>query len=89
MKAQSSVWLEIATDDLDAVEHCFSGKNYLWALFMCQQSVEKCIKALYFEKIGETPPRKHDLISLAGTANILNELDDNSRSITPPFNILH
>ncbi|MBP7331392.1 MAG: HEPN domain protein [Firmicutes bacterium ADurb.Bin373] len=73
MRAQSSVWIDIADDDLDAAEHCLQGKRFLWAMFMCQQAVEKAIKAVYFEKTGETPPKKHDLISLAGSAGILEE----------------
>jgi len=89
LKAQSSVWLEIATDDIDAAEHCFNGKNYLWALFMCQQAVEKAIKAYYFEKTGEIPPKKHDLISLAGAANILNEIDDKSQDLLRRLSIYY
>ncbi|WP_027364685.1 HEPN domain-containing protein [Desulfotruncus alcoholivorax] len=73
MRAQTSVWIGIAEDDLEAAEHCYEGKRYLWAMFMCQQAVEKALKAVYFEKTGLTPPKKHDLISLAGTANILDQ----------------
>lgn len=29
MRAQSSVWIGIADDDLEAAEHCFEGKRYL------------------------------------------------------------
>lgn len=89
MKAQSSAWLEIAADDLDAAEHCFNGQNYLWALFMCQQAVEKSIKALYFEKTGSTPPKKHDLISLAGAADILNDLDDPTKDLFRRLSIFY
>jgi len=81
LKSQSAVWLEIAADDLDAAKHCFNGQNYLWALFMCQQAVEKAIKALYFEKNGSTPPKKHDLISLAGAADILNDLNEPTKDL--------
>lgn len=58
MRAQTSVWITIAYDDIDAAEHCFQGKRYLWSMFMCQQAVEKAIKAVYFEKTGQSSPKK-------------------------------
>lgn len=51
----------------------------LWAMFMCQQAVEKALKAVIFEKTGQTPPRKHDLISLAGDAGLLPGLDQEAK----------
>jgi len=81
MRPQASVWLEIAEDDLSTAEHCFKGNRYLWAMFMCQQAAEKAIKAVYVEQTGETPPRKHDLVSLAGSAGILAECDENRRDL--------
>ncbi|WP_245779703.1 HEPN domain-containing protein [Desulfoscipio geothermicus] len=56
---------------------------------MCQQAVEKAIKALYFEKTGDTPPKKHDLISLAGAANILNALDDKTQDLLRRLSIYY
>lgn len=81
MRAQSSVWIGIAEDDLEAAENCMQGKQYLWAMFMCQQSVEKAIKAVYFENTGLTPPKKHDLISLAGAASILDQCTRETRDL--------
>lgn len=81
MRAQSAVWLDIAGDDLEAAEHCLSGKQYLWSLFMCQQAVEKAIKAIYFEKTGKIPPKKHDLIALAGAADILDGCSNDTKDL--------
>lgn len=81
MRAQSAIWMEIAEDDIEAAEHCFHGNRYLWVMFMCQQATEKAIKAVYFEKTGETPPKKHDLISLAGAAGILDECTKEKRNL--------
>lgn len=81
MRAQSAVWLDIAEDDLEAAEHCFWGKQYLWSLFMCQQALEKAIKAVCFDKNGKTPPKKHDLIALAGAAGILDDCSDDMRDL--------
>lgn len=81
MRAQSAVWMEIAEDDIEAAEHCFHGNRWLWVMFMCQQAIEKAIKAIYFENTGETPPKKHDLISLAGAAGILDECTKEMRDL--------
>lgn len=81
MRAQSSVWIGIADDDLEAAEHCLDGKQYLWTMFMCQQAVEKAIKAVYFENAGLTPPKMHDLVSLAGAADILDHCTKEMRDL--------
>lgn len=81
MRTQASVWIDIAYDDLDAAEHCFQGDRFLWAMFMCQQAVEKAIKAVYFEKTGLTPPKKHDLVSLAGSAGLLEKCTKELRDL--------
>ena len=81
MRTQSSVWISIADDDLEAAEHFYQGQQYLWAMFMCQQALEKSIKALYFEMTGETPPKKHDLIALAGITGVLEECPKDMRDL--------
>lgn len=81
MRAQSSVWMDIADDDLEAAEHCFIGKRFLWSMFMCQQAVEKAIKAVHYENTGMTPPKKHDLISLAGSAGILDQCAKDTKDL--------
>lgn len=39
-------------------------------LFCCQQAVEKALKAVIVRKMGELPPRIHNLLRLAETAGI-------------------
>ncbi|MGQ9558529.1 MAG: HEPN domain-containing protein [Desulfurispora sp.] len=41
--------------------------------------MEKILKALYFEQVGETPPRKHDLIALARKIGLLELIDEADR----------
>ena len=81
MRAQSAVWLDIAEDDIETAEYCYQGKRYLWSLFMCQQAVEKAIKAVFLEKTEKTPPKKHDLIALAGAAGILGDCSENTQDL--------
>ncbi len=44
--------------------------RYLYVTFMCQQSVEKMLKAIYVHKKNEIPPRTHNLLYLVDAMQI-------------------
>jgi HEPN domain-containing protein len=69
-------WLKIAEDDLSAAEWNLQGNQYLWCIFMCQQAIEKTLKAIYQFKTHKIPPFKHDLIFLAKNADIIDECSE-------------
>lgn len=75
MKLKTENWLNIAKDDYEVAGQLFENKKYLYCLFFCQQTIEKAIKAVYYERNEETPPRKHNLTSLAEDTGILDELE--------------
>jgi HEPN domain-containing protein len=70
------IWLNIAEEDLQAAQWSFKGDQFLWTVFMCQQCIEKTIKAIYIYKKGDHAPRKHDLLSLAKSADLFESLND-------------
>jgi len=76
MEAKTKAWLDTAREDLNTAIYNFKGKHYLWAMFLCQQALEKAFKAVYFEQAGEVPPRKHDLVVLANLTNLASECDE-------------
>ncbi len=49
----------------------------IYAIFMCQQSLEKCFKALLAYEDKEIIPI-HNLRRLAELANVIHELDDSA-----------
>ncbi|MDN5348314.1 MAG: hypothetical protein PWP65_1878 [Clostridia bacterium] len=77
MRPQAEAWLKIAAEDLDTAKYNFEGKKYLWAIFLCQQALEKAFKAVYFERFEQVPPRKHDLVALAKACGLIGECDEN------------
>jgi len=81
LKDHSLEWAKIAEDDLGTAQYCFEGRRFLWALFMCQQAIEKILKAIYTKNTGEIPPKKHDLIALAGIAEILKDCSKDKRDL--------
>ena len=58
-------WLDISQYDLDTAKATFQSARYLHTAFMCQQAVEKMLKAVFLSlSCGEEPPRTHNLLFL-------------------------
>lgn len=79
------VWVEIAEEDLDTAICCFENKKLLWSVVMCQQAIEKILKALYVKNFTEIPEKTHNLVKLAQDTGIINDSND---EITVFFNKL-
>ncbi len=71
-------WIFISDEDLEVAELCFANAKYLHCAFMCQQSVEKSLKA-YITACGEYPYPIHDLYALATDAEIWDMLTAEQR----------
>lgn len=83
------IWLNIAEEDLIAAEWSYKGDQFLWTVFMCQQCIEKALKAIYIYKTKEMPPKKHDLIYLAQIIDVLNDLDDVTKQLLRYLNVYY
>jgi HEPN domain-containing protein len=58
-------WLSLAQYDLATAEAMLQTGRFLYVGFMCQQAMEKLLKACYVKKHGSTPPYTHNLLRLA------------------------
>ena len=56
-----SQWLAQAKYDLSSAEVMLKARKYLYVAFMCQQSMEKILKAIIQKRKNETPPYTHKL----------------------------
>lgn len=83
------IWIGIAEDDLSAAEWNFQGDRFLWAVFMCQQCIEKALKAIYIYKNNKDAPKKHDLIVLSNEAGIFDELSDENKKFFRYLNVYY
>ena len=63
-------WLEVAVHDLETADSLFRTGKYDYCLFLCHLSLEKLLKALVVHAIREHPPLTHNLLYLAGKANL-------------------
>lgn len=68
-------WLDRVVYDMDTAKAMVQTGRLIYAIFMCQQSLEKCFKALLAYQEREIIPI-HNLRRLAELANIIEELDD-------------
>jgi HEPN domain-containing protein len=60
-KEKVEYWLDIADYDLETAKSMLKSDRYLYVVFMCQQAIEKVIKAVYIHIRDEEPPRSHNL----------------------------
>jgi HEPN domain-containing protein len=73
-------WLELAREDLTSAKVMLEAKHYTWCAFICQQALEKLLKAGYVKKEKRIPPYIHklerlvELLSLKPPQDLLEAL---------------
>jgi len=55
-------WLDIADYDINTARSLQKNRRYLYTVFMCQQAVEKLLKAIHLHKFAKESPRSHNLV---------------------------
>ncbi len=75
MKKEAEEWLKKGEEDFKTAEINFKNKRYDAAAFFVQQSVEKALKALEIEKLGNFD-KTHDLYFLGKKLKLPQELLD-------------
>lgn len=63
MKEEVERWFKLAKDDLNSARTNFDNEVYYVSVFLCQQSVEKALKAALLKKSGGII-KIHDLVIL-------------------------
>ena len=66
-------WMEYAQSDLEAARILCRGEGYPAAVFHCQQSLEKALKALYMAEVNEMFLRTHSLAEIAESTSFPKE----------------
>lgn len=64
MRPEAENWWKQARKDLEAAHKNLGIEEYYLVAFLCQQAVEKGLKALYIVKRRQAPPQHHSLIFL-------------------------
>ncbi len=79
-------WLSLAKYDLATAEAMLRTERYLYVAFMCQQAVEKLLKACYVRYRAATPPYTHNLLRLAGELPWMPEIDASILAVLESLN---
>jgi HEPN domain-containing protein len=83
MRPQAQRWVERADEDLRGAQVALDEALYPLCSFLCQQAVEKFLKAIWIERLGTEPPRTHNLANLADDLGLtLTEWDDFLRALS-------
>jgi HEPN domain-containing protein len=69
------MWLDRVAYDIDTAKTMLQTGRLVYAIFMCQQSLEKCFKALLAYEDREIIPI-HNLRRLAELAEVIHEMDE-------------
>jgi HEPN domain-containing protein len=75
MDSYVSRWLERSNYDLETAKAMLDGRRYLYVAYMCQQAIEKLLKAIIAQRGKENLPI-HNLNRLAEWAEISEQLTD-------------
>lgn len=57
----SQEWFRQAEYDLETADAMFKSARYIYTVFMCHLAIEKALKGLYLSRLGEIPPKTHNL----------------------------
>ena len=69
-------WLSLAEYDLATAKAMLQTERYLHVAFMCQQAIEKVLKACYVRRRASTPPYTHNLLRLIKELTFEGEMGD-------------
>jgi len=84
-----SYWLDLAYYDLETARVMLDGRRYLYVGFMCQQVVEKALKAGICSISDEFPPYTHNLLNLAERSGFLEKFNDAQAELLSKLNPLN
>lgn len=85
MRQEVKNWWLQAEEDFDSAKFTFNGKKFYLSAFMCQQSVEKALKALFLHENKGLLPQSHSLIYLASKTSIPKKFFSFLKELTPKF----
>jgi HEPN domain-containing protein len=68
-------WVRISRRDIGSAAVLFQAGDTDNALFLCQQAVEKALKALVQTTLDDPPPKIHSLMRLAVLAGVWDEME--------------
>jgi len=85
MRDESAQWLRQAEGDFKAAKDNLESENFYVVAFLCHQSVEKGLKALFIVRNARAPPKTHSLRRLSSELAAPVELLDAADLLEPVY----
>jgi len=85
MRREVEHWWLQALKDMDSARKNFDIEEYHLTAFLCQQSVEKALKAVYMHRLKESPGATHSLVFLGREVGVPQEYHNGLRRLSPDF----
>ncbi|MBN2595029.1 MAG: HEPN domain-containing protein [Sedimentisphaerales bacterium] len=79
-------WISLAEYDLATAQDMSKAGRYLYVAFMCQQAIEKILKACYVKQHESTPPYTHNLLRLIKEIKFKDDVGDEIMSTIEELN---
>jgi HEPN domain-containing protein len=87
MRAEARPWWDQPQADLVAVQALVPGGYYFADSWYSQQTVEKALKAVMFERGNLTPPKVHNLEFLGNSLGVPATVQQDLRLLAPVFGL--
>lgn len=84
MREEIANWLKQANKDLEVAEKNFKIKEYYISAFLCQQAIEKGLKAVILFKSKEKPVW-HSLVKLGNLARVPENFFSKLKLLSPQY----
>lgn len=78
-------WWELAASDLAAAEALLVAGIHPTAVYLCHQTAEKALQAVWVEREREDPPKSHELTSLEKRLSASEPVISAARDLNPEF----
>ena len=78
-KGKAAYWDSLADYDLETAKAMLESGRFLYVGFMCQQTIEKALKAVHWKRTKSEPEYIHALVRLAKKSGIFDEMDQPAR----------
>lgn len=85
MRKEIENWWKQAEEDYNTALFNFRGKKFYMTAFLCQQSVEKALKALILYKTKEKNIESHSLVYLGKEAGLPNNFFTGLKKLSPQY----
>ena len=89
-EAKIAYWVDLADYDMGTARDMLKAGRHLYVGFMCNQVVEKALKACFTKSVNETPPFTHDLTVLAKKSGLFESMSVPHREfldVLQPMNV--